>query len=206
MNNIPSLTLCINAAFNSGRFAITTFDGQPVWFGRFFENDGHISNSATAEKAAAMKAVWLAGKVREAMGAEKLHLRLFTDAQWLTMPLGQAKELHESAAFRGLDFRPRWMSGQSNPADAFTRCAGYQKADLQAVIELVTETTLANIEAEETAELERREADCHKDSNGPAGFKKRPDQLEQAQRSTALADEQKAQFAAIGVSIQDDNE
>ncbi len=200
MNNeaIPSLTLCIDAAFNSGRFAITTIDGQPVWFGRFFENDGHISNSATAEKVAAMKAVWLAGKVREAIGATRLHLRLLTDAQWLTMPLGQAKELHESAAFRGLEFRPAWIAGKSNPADQFTRCSGFQKAEIEVVCELVTTTPMALIKEEESAEEERKEADCHKDSTNSRPFK---NALHIAQAAVNAA-----KFAAAGITPQQENE
>lgn len=199
MNTIPSLTLCVDARLEHGRFAITTLAGQPVWFGRFFANDGQISNQATAEKAAAMKAVWLAGKVREAVGASQVHLRLLTDAKWLTMPLGQAAELHADAKRRGLIFRPFWIAGKTNPADQLTTGHGYQSADIALTAGLLDGTTLDHIAAEDAQEAEQMEASCHADKRGPSGFEK-------TGIKAAQSAEQAARFSAAGITPQQENE
>lgn len=199
MNTIPSLTLCVDARLEHGRFAITTTSGEPLWFGRFFENDGHISNQATAEKAAAMKAVWLAGKVREAIGSTQLHLRLLTDAKWLTMNMGQATELHSIAKSRGLVFRPLWIAGKTNPADALTTGRGYQSADIALTAEFLDTTSLDLIAAEDTQEAEQQEASCHADRTGPSRF-------EPTGFKAAQAAEMAARYSAAGITPQQENE
>lgn len=125
------IRLVSDAAASHSRFAITTPAGEPVWYGRFFGDEG--DEQSAAELAAAKKAVWLTGKYA-AGRAVKLHLTV--DAEWLTWANesangayskrgGKAKQLAAVAAKAGIALEVEWTSGATNVADKFTRCRGF---------------------------------------------------------------------------------
>jgi hypothetical protein len=129
------VTLFTDAKARCERFAVCDREGQVVWFGRFFDGEG--SEQSAAELEAAKKAVWLAGKVREALGVPELRLNLMVDAEWLTWANaraegdfktgGKAKVLAQLAERAGLQLHVEWVRGTSNPADRWTTSSGYQK-------------------------------------------------------------------------------
>jgi hypothetical protein len=125
------ITLYSDAKARTLRYGICDQDGAPVWHGRDFDE---ITEQSAAEMAAAKKAVWLAGKVRETRGlaAGMLRLILIVDAQWLCYANGdsgggKAAALRSAAAKAGVVLEVRWISGKSNPADEYTVCTGFLK-------------------------------------------------------------------------------
>jgi len=128
--------LVTDAAASHSRYAVTTADGTPVWFGRFFDDDEGAEQSA-AELAAAQKAVWVTGKLAKRNG-RPTRLILTVDAEWLTWANesaggveskrgGKAKQLARAARKAGIDLRVEWTSGKTNVADRYTRTTGYLK-------------------------------------------------------------------------------
>lgn len=123
------ITLYSDAKASKLRFGICDQAGEPVWHGRDFdEND----EQSAAEMAAAKKAVWLAGKVREREGLPVLKLNLNVDAQWLTYANaesggGKAAELRAAANRAGIVLNVNWIPGTENPADHWTVSGGFLK-------------------------------------------------------------------------------
>ena len=123
------ITLFSDAKAKNLRFGICNQNGEPVWHGRDFDE---LDEQSAAEMSAAKKAVWLASKIREANGFERLKLVLMVDAQWLVYANGdtgggKAAALRSAAAKAGLVLDVRWISGKDNPADAYTVCTGFMK-------------------------------------------------------------------------------
>lgn len=114
--------------FKSGmdKFAITDDAGDPVWYGLSFEK----LEQSKGELDAAKKAIWLAGKTREALGEDAIALKLFTDAQWLTTlwsAKSKARILYTLALKYRVALEVEWISGKDNPADYWTTARGFQK-------------------------------------------------------------------------------
>lgn len=134
------LMLFVDAKAKHDRFAICDCNGEPIWFGKFFETDcDYNGEQSTGEMAAAKKAVWLASKVAESLGEKAIKLTLMVDAQWLTwanaaknFPTdrktgGKARVLMYAARRLGVDLTVEHVAGKDNPADKYTICAGYKK-------------------------------------------------------------------------------
>ena len=119
------ITIYTDAKASKDRFALVNINKKPIWFGRFFEPN----EQWTAELESAKKAVWLAGKVKEHFN-EEVKLNLITDAEWLCYQKKKKKKgyvLTYLANKYGVGLNVSWISGQENPADAFTICSGFQK-------------------------------------------------------------------------------
>lgn len=132
-----SLTLYSDAKARTDRFAICDKSGAPVWYGRFFESDqDYNGEQSSGELAAAKKAIWLARKVREEIGAQAIKLVLKTDAEWLCWANevgrggrggGKAREIGELALRYNVVLNVEHIPGECNPADKYTVMSGYQK-------------------------------------------------------------------------------
>lgn len=126
--------LCSDAKASNSRFGITTADGEPVWYGRFFDDDRDFNGEqSSGEMAAAKKAVWLASKFAEKIG-RSVKLNLKVDAEWLVWANavraggksgGKARELGEAAERLGVRLRVEHIPGVENPADEYTICSGF---------------------------------------------------------------------------------
>jgi hypothetical protein len=128
------ITLYSDAAAAFQRYAICGGDKQPLWYGRFFEDDRSFSYGDPAEQsacecAAARKAIWLASKVKEAVGAKAIRLKLLVDAQWLVSLSGKAAILASDAKRFGVALGMEWVPGDQNPADQYSRCRGFKRWD-----------------------------------------------------------------------------
>jgi len=121
-----SLTLYTDASL--GGFAVTDENGEPLWYGRFFDGEGE--RQSDAELGSAKKAVWLAGKVREVLGAPVLALTLRTDCTWLTYqdsPKRKGFVLTKLAKRYGILLSVQWVVGRKNLADHYSRTRGFKK-------------------------------------------------------------------------------
>lgn len=143
-----SLTLYTDAKARTDRFAICDRKGEPVWFGKFFDNDrDYDGEQSSGEMAAAKKAVWLASKVKETIGASAISLTLKVDAEWLCWANevatggkagGKARPLGEMAQRYGIVLTVEHVPGVDNPADRYTVTTGFQKwqdTDLRGLID-----------------------------------------------------------------------
>lgn len=164
-----SLTLYTDAKAREDRFAICDADGQPVWFGRFFADDrDYNGEQSSGEMADAKKAVWLASKVAQAVGAKSIRLNLIVDAEWLTWANaandpsadrkrgGKALALADAARRCNVVLEVTHIAGADNPADQYTVCSGFrrwQDSDLA----LLTDDRAADRRA--AREAARRESD-----------------------------------------------
>jgi hypothetical protein len=132
-----TVILYSDAKAKNDRFGITDKDGNPVWYGRFFDNDrDYNGEQSSGEMAAANKAVWLASKVGESAGAGGIKFILMVDVQWLTYANsdlintdagGKAKALRYAAERLGVVLDVGHVAGLDNPADKYTVCDGYKK-------------------------------------------------------------------------------
>lgn len=135
-----NLTLYSDAKASHRRFAICDRNGDPLWHGRFFDDDrGFDGEQSSGEMEAAKKAVWLAGKIKQAIGAADLTLTLMVDAEWLCWANeamkpdwngktgGKAKYLALAAKKAGICLDVQHVRGVDNPADAYTVCTGFKK-------------------------------------------------------------------------------
>lgn len=125
------LTLYSDAKASAGRYGVCGPDGEPVWHGRFFDNDRDFDGEqSSGEMAAAKKAVWLASKVSERLG-EPIALELRVDAEWLCWATstdgrgGKALELGWAADRLGVALDVVHIPGTENPADRYTVTKGY---------------------------------------------------------------------------------
>jgi len=126
------VTLFVDAKARCQRFAICNANGDVIWFGRFFEDDksfayGDRNEQSACECAAARKAIWLAGKIKEAVSAPAIRLTLKVDAQWLVSGGGKATVLQSDARRVNVDLDLEWISGTDNPADKWTTADGFKK-------------------------------------------------------------------------------
>jgi hypothetical protein len=145
------LILITDAKAKHDRFAVCNAKGEPVWFGRFFEDDrDYNGEQSSGEMAAAKKAVWLASKVKAFIGADAIKLTLKVDAEWLTWANavfdpaadsragGKARSLGEMAQKLGILLHVEHIAGVDNPADQYTVCSGFkrwQDTDLSSLVE-----------------------------------------------------------------------
>lgn len=124
--------------------SLTLFSDAKARTGRFFENDrDYDGEQSSGEMAAAKKAVWLASKVKEALGVEAIALTLKVDAEWLTWANGdrqggRARKLGEAARRLNVALTVEHIPGSENPADQYTVCSGLKKwsdNDLKALVQ-----------------------------------------------------------------------
>jgi hypothetical protein len=113
----------------ASKFGIVNDEGEPVWFGRFFDSEG--GEQSRGEMDAAKKAIWLAGKIARERGVH-VGLLLFADAQWLTYANGhsgggKAAGLRQAAQKAGIALHVSWLPSRQNLADHYSRCKGFQK-------------------------------------------------------------------------------
>lgn len=125
------VTLFSDAKASRNRFAITDEDGNPLWYGQFFDNDAEYNGEqSSGELASAKKAVWLASKIKESIGASAIRLNLMIDAQWLCYQDHAGQKgfaLTILAKKYNIQLNVQWISGKSNPADRYTVERGFQK-------------------------------------------------------------------------------
>ena len=125
------VTLYVDAKASHNRFGITDEDGNVLWYGKFFDNDqDYNGEQSSGELAAAKKAVWLASKIKEAVGDDAIKLILFVDAQWLTYqdhPGQKGYALTQISKKYDIDLNVEWIPGTDNPADKWTVSSGYKK-------------------------------------------------------------------------------
>lgn len=121
------VTLFSDAKARCERFAICGKNREVVWYGRFFDGEG--SEQSAAELEAALKAIWLASKVRNEVcqPGKTVRLNLFVDAQWLVTLSGKAAALSDAARKFNIELSIQWIAGTSNPADRWTTAAGFKK-------------------------------------------------------------------------------
>ena len=74
-----NLTLVSDAKARTKRFAICDGESNPVWCASFFESN-NIAKQSYCEMDAAKKAVWLASKIKEEIGADVIQLTLKCNA------------------------------------------------------------------------------------------------------------------------------
>lgn len=134
-------TLYSDAKASKDRYAVCGPNGEPLWYGRFFDNDKtYDGEQSSGELAAALKAVWLARRIAEAVGAGVIKLTLRVDADWLTWANeaavstdkkrgGKARELASAAAKYGVILRVEHIPGSQNPADKWTVAEGFMRWD-----------------------------------------------------------------------------
>lgn len=162
-DTIHHVTLFSDAKARTQRFAICDREREPVWYGRFFDNDLDFSGEqSTGELSAAKKAIWLAGQVKKACEAKTLHLKLIVDANWLCTLRGKAEVLIEEAHRAGVRVEMKWLKGKSNPADAFTTGGGFLKWSETHLPALAVLKTQAEIDAETEEEKEVEMAEKEK--------------------------------------------
>lgn len=137
-------TLFVDAKARCQRFAICDAAGKVVWYGIFFEDDqsfsyGDRNEQSACECAAARKAIWLASKIKESVGAPALRLTLKVDAQWLCTGGGKATVLQSDARRFNIELNLEWISGSENPADSWTTASGFKKWNDRPLAELATQ-------------------------------------------------------------------
>lgn len=120
------VTLYSDFKSSKDRFAIVDRNEDPVWYGRSFD----AYEQSAGELDAASKAIWLVGKVREALKEEAIALNLFVDAQWLTSFCNRNSKAYPlllAARKHNVVLTIEWIPGKENPADEWTVAHGYQK-------------------------------------------------------------------------------
>lgn len=129
------LVLITDAKASRSRFAVCAGDGTPLWHGRFFDSDSDFNGEqSSGELAAAKKAVWLATKIKERIGAPAMRLILKVDAQWLTYQekfKQKGSILSSKARAANIELHVVWIAGTSNPADKWTVATGFKKYDIE---------------------------------------------------------------------------
>lgn len=129
------LTLISDAKARTKRFAICDGEGRPVYYRRFLDCEFNGEQSSS-EMAAAQKAVWLAAKVKNIIGADVIQLTLKVDAQWLTWANevaiggkrgGKARALGHFAQKMNVVLCVEHIRGTTNPADQYTVASGSKK-------------------------------------------------------------------------------
>ena len=136
---MTKLVLYSDAKAKNNRFGITDADGNPLWYGLFFDSDrDYNGEQSTGEMAAAKKAVWLAGKIKEILNLKNIELELRVDAEWLTWANeanrsdhdgktgGKALKLAYAAKKAGIELTVEHVRGVDNPADKYTICYGHK--------------------------------------------------------------------------------
>lgn len=125
------MTLYVDAKARCHHFGICGEDRKMVMHGRLFEDSniacypGYHGEQSNAEVCAALVAIDLAAAAKRAVQAQAIRLNLIVDAQWLCTLAGKALPLASAARRHNIDLNVEWISGQSNPADAWTTASGY---------------------------------------------------------------------------------
>lgn len=138
------VTLFVDAKARCCRFGICNSAGKPVWHGVFFEDDksfsyGDRTEQSACECAAARKAIWLASKIKESIGASAIRLNLKVDANWLCTLSGKASILASDARRFNIDLCMEWIPGNENPADKWATASGYKRWNDDPVNQLASE-------------------------------------------------------------------
>jgi hypothetical protein len=145
------ITLYSDAAAVFQRFAICDGDKLPLWYGQFFLDGrsfsfGDPAEQSACEFAAARKAIWLASRVKDAVGASAIRLRLFVDAQSLISSPRKSAALASDARMFGIVLEMQWIPGKQNPADRYSRCQGFKRWDEQPLAPLARPVALTQSE------------------------------------------------------------
>lgn len=128
-----TVILYSDAKAKNGRFGICNKNGDPVWYGMFFNTDDFNGEQSCGEMIAAKKAVWLASKVKESLKMTAINLHLKVDAEWLVganqthvhdKSGGKARDLGTYAEKLGVVLHVEHIPGEQNPADKYTTCTG----------------------------------------------------------------------------------
>lgn len=143
------VTLYVDAKARCRKFGICDVDGEVLWYGLFFEDDASFSygdrdEQSACECAAARKAIWLASKIKESVGATALRLHLKVDANWLCTLAGKASVLASDARKFNIDLVMEWIAGITNPADKWTTANGYKKWNDEPLAGLAVEVQKEN--------------------------------------------------------------
>ncbi len=136
----PTITLCVAGDDEVKSYAICPPDNDSEsWYGEYHPKDRvYVEGDAlSAETAAAEKAVFLAGKAREAIGADAVRLTILT-----THPDLAATDLAASANRARVIVTVEHT--EQNPAVALTRAPGYRTWREIRLDRLVTTTTTAS--------------------------------------------------------------
>ncbi|MBL0319662.1 MAG: hypothetical protein IPP74_10315 [Alphaproteobacteria bacterium] len=116
------LTLITDADKSLNRYAVCDGHGGVLWHGKFFEHEPATQFEAEIE--AAKKALWLAGKVKERIGAQGIRLTIKLDAEWLSF---QGDVLKGQARKNNIELHMINVPGVENPADKWTTETGFKK-------------------------------------------------------------------------------
>ncbi|TSD93492.1 hypothetical protein FOV72_19725 [Gordonia rubripertincta] len=118
----PEIVLCVAGDTEVGSFAVCPPDNdRESWYGEYHPKDRIYvdGDELSAEKSAADKAVFLAGKAREALGADSVRLTILT-----THPDLAADDLAAAANRARVVLSVEHT--ETNPAVALTRAPGYR--------------------------------------------------------------------------------
>lgn len=138
-DDAPTITLCVAGDAEVNSFAVCAADNDSEsWYGEYHPNDRIYAegDELSAEKSAADKAVFLAGKAREAIGADAVRLTILT-----THPDLDAADLAATANRYRVIVDVEHT--EQNPAVALTRAPGYRTWREIRLDRLVTHTTPA---------------------------------------------------------------
>lgn len=122
------LTLITDAYFKKNRFAVCDEAGNPLWYGSFFDDEPQ--DQADAELKAALKAVWLAGKIKELKNISGMTLKIKTDAEYLKYQDHKGQKgyaLTVACQKKGIVLEIEHIKSAENPADYYSRCEGFMK-------------------------------------------------------------------------------
>ena len=144
------ITLISDGAAKHDRFGICDKEGNPLWYGQFFDSAGYNGEQSSSELAAAKKCIWLAGKIREENELDEIGLILKVDAKWLLWanePMankkgGKAKALRWMAEKNNVILSIIHISSAANPADYYTRNKGFKKWSDNDFSKIIEETSL----------------------------------------------------------------
>jgi len=118
-----ALILFCDGKSSAQRIAVCDANGDPLFAGKFYGNAASGDNT-DHELAAALKALDIANTAREAAGHDCIALELRFDAQWMAGMVGKAAPLRKFARAHGLKVTMTHISGETNPADAWTTAGG----------------------------------------------------------------------------------
>ena len=146
-----TLILYSDAKARTNRFGICDKNGNPVWFGMFFDRDDFNGEQSSGEMEAAKKAVWLASKVMKSLKTTAINLHLNVDAEWLVWANqththdergGKARDLGIYAEKLGVVLHVEHIPGEKNPADKYTICSGVKHWHQNDLSSLVSESSV----------------------------------------------------------------
>lgn len=119
----PTVVLCIAGDAETGSFAVChPEDDRQSWYGTFHPKDKTYieGDDLSAEKSAAQKAIFLAGKLRQKINADAIALTILTTHPDLAAE-DVAKEANTARVVVNVEHT------EQNPAIALTRAPGYRE-------------------------------------------------------------------------------